>query len=85
MPDRESVLTFPENLHRKLQEGDHHQGRKLNPPLSNPCQSFFVPMGVDSKQYCGNMSGGLFVASIPEAIRQKKNLDVYQPVYLPNG
>jgi hypothetical protein len=42
-------------------------------------------MGVDSKQYCGNMNGGLFVASIPEAIRQKKNLDVYQPVYLPNG
>ncbi|MDG1536523.1 MAG: hypothetical protein P8Q45_04790 [Candidatus Thalassarchaeaceae archaeon] len=41
-------------------------------------------MGVDSKRYCGNMNGGLFVASIQEAIRQKKSLDVYQPVYHPN-
>jgi len=31
------------------------------------------------------MNGVLFVAGIQEAIRQKKNLDVYQPVYLPNG
>jgi hypothetical protein len=30
------------------------------------------------------MNGGLFVASIQEAIRQKKSLDVYQPVYHPN-